>query len=150
MADMVASEARKDVFMNKNAGFSIKNVRQETLVLATTLLIVVLCSFTVNGFMTLANIFALARSVSVLGILGVGMTVVVIGRGLDLSQVAVMAQGPEIGDLTLERDEPFGGAVGRAVIDKDDLVPRLRLQRGRDLAGQRRDIACFVLDRHHH
>lgn len=91
MTDMVAVEVKRDSLLDKNAGFSIKSVRQETLVFGTTLLIILLCSFTVNGFMTLANMSALARSVSVLGILGVGMTVVVIGRGLDLSQVAVMA-----------------------------------------------------------
>jgi ribose transport system permease protein len=91
MADAVVLGPKGDGLVTKKAGFSLKNVKQETLVLATTLLIVVLCSFTVNGFMTFANISTLARSVSVLGILGVGMTVVVIGRGLDLSQVAVMA-----------------------------------------------------------
>jgi ribose transport system permease protein len=73
------------------ATYSIKNVSQETLVLATTIVIFVVCGIFIRGFFTLANISTLVRSVSVLGILGVGMTVVVIGRGLDLSQVAVLA-----------------------------------------------------------
>lgn len=78
--------------MKKSEGkFSLGNLSQETLVFATTVVIFVACALFVNGFATLPNISTLARSVSVLGILGVGMTVVVIGRGLDLSQVAVLA-----------------------------------------------------------
>ena len=91
MATAVETRSNNDDGPSRAPTFSLKNVKQEPLVLVTTLIIVVLCTFTVNGFMTFANISALARSVSVLGILGVGMAVVVIGRGLDLSQVAIMA-----------------------------------------------------------
>jgi ribose transport system permease protein len=73
------------------AAFRIGAVRQEALVFGTTVLIFILCAAFIAGFFTLPNIATLARSVSVLGILGVGMAVVVIGRGLDLSQVGVMA-----------------------------------------------------------
>lgn len=43
------------------------------------------------GFFTVGNLVAMLRSISVLGILGFGMSIVVIGRGIDLSMVAVMA-----------------------------------------------------------
>lgn len=43
------------------------------------------------GFLTAQNISNLVRSVSVLGILGLGMSIVVIGRGIDLSMVALLA-----------------------------------------------------------
>jgi ribose transport system permease protein len=75
----------------KKAAFRITSIRQEALVFGTTVVIFLLCAIFVGGFFTVPNIATLARSVSVLGILGVGMAVVVIGRGLDLSQVAVMA-----------------------------------------------------------
>ena len=93
MTNLVALETGKDnaSAASKNVGLSIAKVGQETLVFGTTIVIFVLCAIFVSGFFTLPNIATLARSVSVLGILGVGMTVVVIGRGLDLSQVAVMA-----------------------------------------------------------
>jgi len=42
------------------------------------------------GFLDLDNILNMLRSVSVLGILGLGMAVVVIGRGIDLSMVALL------------------------------------------------------------
>lgn len=93
MTEVVAMASVKDGSSTARgpATFALKNVGQETLVVATTVLIFSLCAILVSGFFTLANISTLARSVSVLGILGVGMTVVVIGRGLDLSQVAVLA-----------------------------------------------------------
>jgi ribose transport system permease protein len=92
MTESVAVQPRE----SKAAGhrpvlFRLSNIGQETLVFGTTIVIFILCAIFVNGFFSLPNISTLARSVSVLGILGVGMTVVVIGRGLDLSQVAVMA-----------------------------------------------------------
>lgn len=48
-------------------------------------------SIALNGFFTTDNLLALLQSVSVLGILGVGMALVVVGRGIDLSLVATMA-----------------------------------------------------------
>lgn len=69
----------------------IKSVGLEVLVFSTTVVIFILCAIFINGFLTMANMSTLVRSVSVLGILGIGMGIVVIGRGLDLSQVAVMA-----------------------------------------------------------
>lgn len=69
----------------------IKSIGLEVLVFATTVVIFILCAIFINGFLTMGNMSTIVRSVSVLGILGVGMGIVVIGRGLDLSQVAVMA-----------------------------------------------------------
>lgn len=43
------------------------------------------------GFTDPANLISIVRSVSVLGILAVGMAIVIIGRGIDLSAVAIMA-----------------------------------------------------------
>ena len=43
------------------------------------------------GFFAVGNLLAMLRSISVLGMLGLGMAVVVIGRGVDLSMVALLA-----------------------------------------------------------
>jgi ribose transport system permease protein len=48
-------------------------------------------SFFLKGFLRPDNILTLLRSVSTLGILGVGMAVVVIGRGIDLTIVTIHA-----------------------------------------------------------
>ena len=74
-----------------DAGKRRKAPSQETVVLIVTLLMVAFFSITLNGFATIGNFLNVARSVSILGILSLGMGVVVIGRGLDLSQIAATA-----------------------------------------------------------
>jgi len=48
-------------------------------------------SLFLHGFLTAGNLITLVRSVSVLGVLGVGMAILVIGRGIDLAIVAIYA-----------------------------------------------------------
>lgn len=43
------------------------------------------------GFLTPGNMLGLLQNVAILGILGLGMAVIVIGRGIDISMVAVLA-----------------------------------------------------------
>jgi len=54
-------------------------------------MIFVVFSVMLPGFLSTSNLVLLLQSISVLGILGVGLCVVVIGRGIDLSMVATMA-----------------------------------------------------------
>src|ERR1700719_696219 len=69
----------------------LRRPSQTTAVLVMCVILIVLFSVSLNGFLTFGNLFALARNISILGILALGMAVVVIGRGLDLSQVASLA-----------------------------------------------------------
>lgn len=64
---------------------------QEQIVLLVTVALALGFAFTLDGFATVGNALALLRSVAILGILGIALAVVVIGRGLDLSLVATMA-----------------------------------------------------------
>lgn len=64
---------------------------QEQIVFLITLLLFGAFAMTLNGFLSAANMLSLLRSVSVLGILGLGMLIVVLGRGIDLSMIAIMA-----------------------------------------------------------
>ncbi|MEI2386939.1 ABC transporter permease [Breoghania sp. JC706] len=64
---------------------------QERIVFLITICMFVVFSLTLDNFLATDNILALLRSVAVLGILGLGMLVVVLGRGIDLSMVANMA-----------------------------------------------------------
>ncbi len=66
-------------------------LNQERIVLGLAVLLFALFSATLPGFLTTQNIITLLRSVSVLAILGIGMVVVVLGRGIDLSMIANMA-----------------------------------------------------------
>jgi ribose transport system permease protein len=73
------------------------NMTQEVIVFLLAAVLFLTSAVFLNGFMfkdgtlELGNLIAMVRAVSVLGILAVGMGIVIIGRGIDLSAVAVMA-----------------------------------------------------------
>jgi ribose transport system permease protein len=66
-------------------------VSQEKIVLLTAIALFCVFSIFLNGFLTSGNLVTLVRGVATLGILGVGMAIVVIGRGVDLTIVAIYA-----------------------------------------------------------
>ena len=66
-------------------------LNQEQIVFGLAVLMCIGFAIALPGFLTASNLLNLVRSVSILGILGVAMGLVVIGRGIDLSLVAVMA-----------------------------------------------------------
>jgi ribose transport system permease protein len=65
----------------------------EPIVVAVTLALIVLFSLSIRGFATLGNLSVILSNSTSLVILSCGMTVVIISRGLDLSQVAAMVAG---------------------------------------------------------
>lgn len=67
-----------------------RQFNQERIVALLTVLLFVIFALTLPNFTNTNNMLSLLRSVAVLGILGVGMLVVVLGRGVDLSMVAMM------------------------------------------------------------
>ncbi|MGK2898672.1 MAG: ABC transporter permease [Burkholderiaceae bacterium] len=64
---------------------------QQLIVFLLFVAIFVVFAVSLTGFFSVANLLTLMRTVSVLGILGLGMAVVVIGRGIDLSMIALLA-----------------------------------------------------------
>ncbi|MGY4569494.1 MULTISPECIES: ABC transporter permease [Bradyrhizobium] len=82
--------------MTGSSGARGAKLTQTTAVLVMCAVLIVIFSIFLKGFLTLGNVFALARNISILGILALGMAVVVIGRGLDLSQVASFAASTAI------------------------------------------------------
>lgn len=67
------------------------SLNQEKIVLVLTIVLFVIFALVLPKFLQASNILALVRGVAVLGILSIGMLVVVLGRGIDLSLVANMA-----------------------------------------------------------
>jgi len=67
------------------------SLSQEKIVFSIVIALFCVFSFFLNGFVSPVNLLALVRSVATLGILGVGMAVLVIGRGIDLAIVAIYA-----------------------------------------------------------
>jgi ribose transport system permease protein len=64
---------------------------QERIVLALAVMLFAASAVFLPGFLDSNNLIQIVRSVSVLGILAVGMAIVIIGRGIDLAAVAIMA-----------------------------------------------------------
>ena len=77
--------------MGGSAGVFLRNLNQERIVLVVAIAVFVAAMVGLPGFLTADNLIAIVRSIAVLGILAFGMSVVIIGRGIDLSMVAVMA-----------------------------------------------------------
>jgi ribose transport system permease protein len=63
---------------------------QERIVLIIAVALFVVFSVTLNGFIDPSNLLSLVQNVSILGILGVGMAIAIIGRGIDLSLLSTM------------------------------------------------------------
>lgn len=80
--------SRQDKIQSMNIRSYIK---QETVVLLLAVLIFFAGALTLNGFLSASNLVALVRGVALLGILAIGMGIVVIGRGIDLSVVSILA-----------------------------------------------------------
>src|SRR5579862_9980427 len=89
-------------------GFGKPN--QEQIVLLITIALLVVFGLTLNGFASVSNILNLLRSISILGVLGLGMGLIVISRGIDLSEVAIMAGSWAIALNEIQQGMPIGWA----------------------------------------
>ncbi len=72
----------------------IRNVGQQGIVFAVFTALFLVFAVALPGFFTTANMLTLLQNVAVLGILGLAMAIVVIGRGIDISLIASLAVPP--------------------------------------------------------
>jgi ribose transport system permease protein len=91
--------------------FNVAKLNQEQIVLLITVVLLIVFGFTLNGFATIPNLLNLLRSISILGVLGLGMGLIVISRGIDLSEVAIMAGSWSIALIEMQRGMPVAAAV---------------------------------------
>jgi ribose transport system permease protein len=71
-----------------------QRVTQQAIVFGVFSVLFIGFSLFLPGFLTSANMVALLQNVAVLGILSLGMAIVIIGRGIDLSMIATLAVPP--------------------------------------------------------
>jgi ribose transport system permease protein len=71
-----------------------QRITQQGIVFAIFVVLFVAFSLFLPGFLTPDNMIALLQNVAVLGILSLGMAIVIIGRGIDLSMIATLAVPP--------------------------------------------------------
>lgn len=84
---------------------------QEGVVFGVTVLLFVVFSLLLPKFLTAGNILTLLNNVSTLGMLAIGMGVVVVGRGIDLTMVAVMVIGVCFAIWLSTTGVPFAWAI---------------------------------------
>lgn len=69
---------------------TIFRATQEQIVFAISILLFAIFAVTLRGFLAADNLLSLVQNVSILGILGFGMALAIIGRGIDLAIVTTM------------------------------------------------------------
>ena len=72
----------------------IRSLGQQGIVFAVFAALFAVFAVVLPGFLTTANMLTLLQNVAVLGILGLAMAIVVIGRGIDISLIAALAVPP--------------------------------------------------------
>lgn len=99
-------------------------ITQEGVVTTIAAALFVVFSLALDKFLTQGNILALLKNVSILGILAVGMGFVVVGRGIDLTMVAVMVVGVAFAIWLSTQGFGFGEAIliGAALVAACGLV----------------------------
>jgi ribose transport system permease protein len=66
-------------------------ISQQAIVFVIFLMMFSVFSIFLPGFLSSGNMLGLLQNVAILGILGLGMAIIVIGRGVDISMVAILA-----------------------------------------------------------
>jgi ribose transport system permease protein len=92
------------------------NFDQQSIVLAVAVALFLLFSFFLKGFAEVGNLLTLLQSVAVIGVLGLGMAVVIIGRGMDLSMIAVLVMPTAWMFVVVENGLPVGVASFYALL----------------------------------
>lgn len=98
----------KGMSFNSKSNHQATRFSQEGIVFLLTLLMFVSFTLLLPNFLTGGNVIALLRSVSVLGILALGMAIVVIGRGVDLTMVSTLVVGMVWSVKMANEGVPFG------------------------------------------
>src|SRR4029078_12706807 len=78
----------------REAGMGIKNIGQQGIVFAVFTALFAIFALALPGFLTASNMLTLLQNVAGVGILGLAMPIVVIGRGIDISLIAALAVPP--------------------------------------------------------
>jgi ribose transport system permease protein len=88
---------------------------QQTIVFTLFTLMFVGFSLFLHGFAQVDNLLTLLQNVAILGILGLGMAVVVIGRGIDISMIAAMAVPSGFLLQLMQNGHGLGAAIAMAL-----------------------------------
>lgn len=80
---------------------------RELPLLAFIVLLIIFFSITIKGFMTVQNFAMISRQITTVGIVSIGMTLVLVTGGIDLSVGAILSFAINIGGLLIIRGLPI-------------------------------------------
>lgn len=108
----------EELSFHKSARLQFAKPSQEGVVVGVAALLFVGFAVGLPGFLTPDNLLTLVKNVSLLGSLALGMSVVILGRGIDLAQIATMVVGVAVtlGVLKTGMSPPLALAVGAAFV----------------------------------
>lgn len=84
----------------------LTRLSQDQIVFCFALALALVFALILRDFATVGNIVALLNSVSVTGILALGAAVVIIARGLDISQVGALVVGAAVAAMLMTDGYP--------------------------------------------
>ena len=91
-------------------------IAQEHIILGIAAAVFVMFSVVVPDFLSGSNVISMVQNVSVLGILGIGMAITILGRGIDLSMVASMSVAVAWMLVQLNAGAPLSQALPLAIL----------------------------------
>jgi ribose transport system permease protein len=91
-------------------------VGQQEIVFTTFAVLFAAFSIFLHGFLTADNMLTLLQNVAVLGILGLAMAIVVIGRGIDISLIAALAIPAGLVLQMVQDGHSLGGSIVTALL----------------------------------
>ena len=91
------------------------HVSQQSIVFVLFVLMFIGFALLLPGFAQVDNLLTLLQNVAILGILGLGMSVVVIGRGIDISMIAALAVPSGLLLQLMQNGMGFGAACALAI-----------------------------------
>ncbi len=94
----------------------IGRLDQQKIVLGIAVVLFIAFSIMLPGFATQGNILTMLQSVAIIGVLGIGMAVVIIGRGIDLSMISVAVMPVAWAFVQIDNGSTLGAAFMSALI----------------------------------
>ena len=98
-----------------SGGSGSRRFSQEQIIFAIAVAVFAIFSVVVPDFLSAGNVVSMVQNVSVLGILGLGMAITILGRGIDLSMVASMSVAVAWMLVQLNAGAPLGQALPLAI-----------------------------------
>src|SRR3954451_3672339 len=93
----------------------IRGVSQQGIVFAVFAALFAVFSVLLPGFLSTANMLTLLQNVAVLGILGLAMAIVVLGRGIDISLIAALAVPPGLVLQMVQNGHSLSASIATAL-----------------------------------